>query len=75
MKLWELARGVDGRVTEVDGKDALTARLGDLGFVRGTRVRVDRIISGGELYAVTLRGYTLTLRRGDADAITVRCDS
>ena len=47
-------------------------RLGDLGFVRGTTVRVLKRAPLGDPTVFDLRGYRLCLRRTEADRVRVR---
>jgi ferrous iron transport protein A len=53
-----------------DGGDT-TRRLMDLGLIRGTAVEVIRSAPLGDPIEVRLRGFMLTLRRADAEHITV----
>jgi ferrous iron transport protein A len=47
-------------------------RLADLGFVRGTTVRVSKRAPLGDPTVYDLRGYRLCLRRTEADRVRVR---
>lgn len=70
-RLAEMRPGERGRVTGVgDGGDT-TRRLMDLGLIRGTTVEVIRAAPLGDPIEVKLRGFMLTLRRADAEHITV----
>ena len=70
-RLAELLPGERGRVTAVgDGGDA-TRRLMDLGLIRGTTVEVIRAAPLGDPIEIRLRGFMLTLRRAEAEHITV----
>lgn len=54
------------------GGDAEAARrLMDLGLIRGTSVEVMRTAPLGDPIELRLRGYMLTLRRSEAEHITV----
>ncbi len=46
-------------------------RLMDLGLIRGTAVEVVRTAPLGDPIEVRLRGFMLTLRRSEAEHITV----
>ncbi|HEX5726786.1 MAG TPA: FeoA family protein [Longimicrobiaceae bacterium] len=70
-RLSELAPGQRGRVTEVAGDADAVRRLGDLGLIRGTTVEVIRTAPLGDPLEVRLRGFMLTLRRAEAEHITV----
>ena len=69
--LAELAPGERGRVVAVAGDPDATRRLMDLGLIRGTTVEVVRRAPLGDPLEVKLRGFMLTLRRAEAEHITV----
>lgn len=69
--LGELRPGERGRVTEVGGAVDAARRLMDLGLIRGTTVEVVRTAPLGDPIEVKLRGFMLTLRRTEAEHITV----
>ncbi|HEV2148686.1 MAG TPA: FeoA family protein [Longimicrobiaceae bacterium] len=70
-KLAELRPGERGRVTAVAGDADAVRRLMDLGLIRGTTLEVIRTAPLGDPMEVRLRGYMLTLRRAEAEHITV----
>lgn len=70
-KLSELAPGGRGRVVALEGAGDASRRLMDLGLVRGTTVEVIRTAPLGDPLEVRLRGFMLTLRRTEAENITV----
>lgn len=55
----------------VGGADGAAQRLMDLGLIRGTSVSVIRSAPLGDPIEVKLRGFMLTLRRAEAEHITV----
>ena len=69
--LAELAPGDRGRVVSVAGDAAAARRLMDLGLIRGTTIEVVRRAPLGDPMEVKLRGFMLTLRRTEAEHITV----
>jgi len=69
--LAELAPGERGRVVSVAGDADAARRLMDLGLIRGTTVEVVRRAPLGDPMEVKLRGFMLTLRRTEAEHITV----
>jgi Fe2+ transport system protein FeoA len=69
--LGSLAPGERGRVVEIGGDRAAMQRLLDLGLIRGTTVEVVRRAPLGDPLEVKLRGFMLTLRRSEAEHITV----
>jgi len=58
-------------VTQVGGDADAARRLMDLGLIRGTTVEVIRRAPLGDPMEVRLRGFMLTLRRAEAEHITV----
>ena len=56
--------GETGYITSVNGNLKLKTRLLELGFTKGTLVRVLNISSLKNSYLVEIRGYILALRRG-----------
>ena len=71
MTLDQLAIGRSGTVTSVGGEGALRKRLLDMGLTPKVTVSVRKIAPMGDPIELTLRGYTLTLRREDARNIEV----
>lgn len=69
--LAELAAGERARVVAVDAGSDAARRLMDLGLIRGTPVEVMRRAPLGDPIEVRLRGFMLTLRRSEAEHITV----
>lgn len=55
----------------VGGDPAASQRLMDLGLIRGTALEVIRTAPMGDPLEVRLRGFMLTLRRSEAEHITV----
>lgn len=70
-RLAELKPGDRARVTEVGGERDAARRLMDLGLIRGTPIEVVRAAPLGDPIEVKLRGFMLTLRRAEAEHITV----
>lgn len=64
-----LGAGERARVVAVDGDDV--QRLLDMGLTRGSTVEVVRRAPLGDPLEVRLRGFRLTLRRAEAEQITV----
>jgi ferrous iron transport protein A len=66
-----LLPGENGRVTGFGGDGDTVRRLMDLGLIRGTTVQMIRRAPMGDPLEVRLRGFMLTLRRAEAEHITV----
>lgn len=69
--LAELRPGERGKVVAVAGDADTARRLMDLGLIRGTTLEVIRTAPLGDPIEVRLRGFMLTLRRSEAEHITV----
>lgn len=64
INLSNLKVGETGYITSVNGNLKLKTRLLELGFTKGTLVRVLNISSLKNSYLVEIRGYILALRKG-----------
>ena len=71
MRLSELRYGQSAKIRDIMGQDALYIRLIDLGFLPPARVIKTFSAPGGDPMVVRLRGYTLSLRREEADRVEV----
>jgi Fe2+ transport system protein FeoA len=71
MSLNELAPGARGRVTAVDGADAVSQRLMDLGLSEGSVVEVVRLAPLGDPMDLRLHGYHLSVRKAEAARVRV----
>jgi ferrous iron transport protein A len=69
--LADLAPGEQGRVARMGGDADAVRRLQDLGLIRGTTVEMVRRAPLGDPLEVRVRGFMLTLRRSEAEHITV----
>ena len=71
MTLTELPIGRDARVTAVNGESSVTRRLLEMGLIPGVTVNVIKSAPFGDPIEVRLRGYSLAMRKSEADAIEV----
>lgn len=69
MTLDEMKIGSSGTITAVGGEGALRLRLLDMGLIPGTKVTAVKTAPLGDPIELSLRGYTLTIRKQDASAI------
>ena len=69
--LKEAKCGVTVTVTKLGGEGALKRRIMDMGITKGTSIFVRKVAPLGDPVEVTVRGYELSLRRGDAENILV----
>ena len=58
-------------VAKLHGEGAVKRRIMDMGITKGTPVYVRKVAPLGDPVEVTVRGYELSLRKGDADMILV----
>ena len=59
-------------IVKLHGEGALKRRIMDMGLTRGTQVYVRKVAPLGDPMELTVRGYELSVRRGDAELIEVR---
>lgn len=58
-------------VTKLSGEGALKRRIMDMGITKGTSIYVRKVAPLGDPVEVTVRGYELSIRKGDAENILV----
>ncbi len=71
MTLTNLPIGRDARVIAVSGEGRVTRRLMEMGVIPGVAVQVIKMAPFGDPIEVRVRGYSLAMRRSEADAIEV----
>jgi len=71
MTLRELPAGCDARVTAVTGTGRVTRRLMEMGVVPGVSVQVVKTAPFGDPMEVRLRGYSLAMRKNEAESVEV----
>lgn len=71
MRLSELHAGDTGRIMSVSAESKVRVRLLEMGLVPGTRVAVRKVAPMGDPMELWLRGYSLTVRREDAECVKV----
>ena len=59
-------------ILRLHGEGALKRRIMDMGLTKGTEVYVRKVAPLGDPLELTVRGYELSLRKGDAELIEVR---
>ncbi len=72
MPLCEMRPGDLGHVLSLRPEAEARAHLLELGFTPGTEVSVVRVAPLGDPLTVRLRGYHLSLRRREAEAVVMR---
>lgn len=71
MTLAELEIGKEATIVSVGGEGILRRRLLDMGLTPRARVRIEKIAPMGDPIEMTVRGYSLTLRKEDAAKIEI----
>lgn len=63
--------GEKATIVRLHGEGALKRRIMDMGLTRGTEVFVRKVAPLGDPMELTVRGYELSVRKGDAELIEV----
>ena len=63
--------GETAPIVRLHGEGALKRRIMDMGLTRGTEVFVRKVAPLGDPMELTVRGYELSVRKGDAELIEV----
>jgi ferrous iron transport protein A len=71
LKLTNLPIGSAARVVSINGAGPLTNRLMEMGVVPGVSLKMIKVAPFGDPIQVRVRGYSLAMRRSEADAIEV----
>ena len=58
-------------IIKISGEGPVRRRIMDMGITRGTEITVRKVAPLGDPIEVNVRGYELSLRRGDAEMIEV----
>ena len=69
--LREIPIGQTVRVKKLEGEGALKRRIMDMGITKGTQIYVRKVAPLGDPVEITVRGYELSIRKGDAANILV----
>ena len=69
--LTQLPIGKDARVVAVNGSGTITWRLLEMGVIPGVTVQVIKMAPFGDPIEIRVRGYSLAMRKTEADAIEV----
>ena len=71
MNLAMLKPGEKGRIVRIGSIGPLKRRLMDMGVLVGEEIRVDKIAPLGDPMELTIKGYNLSLRKREAEGISV----
>lgn len=69
--LAKLPVGASARVTDVKGDPVLEQRLLEMGLIPGTTVTLVRIAPLGDPMEFRVMGYSLSLRKSEAAAVSI----
>ena len=69
--LKDIKVGESCKVSRLHGEGALKRRIMDMGITRGVEIFVRKVAPLGDPMEVTVRGYELSIRKGDAELIEV----
>ncbi|MDR3112115.1 MAG: ferrous iron transport protein A [Elusimicrobiota bacterium] len=71
-RLSKLKQGDEGTIKSViSGASSLKKKLLDMGCVSGCKIKVKKLAPLGDPIEITIRNYSLSLRKNEADAIDV----
>jgi len=73
-KLSEIGVGQSGTIIKVLGEGRVRRRLFDMGVTPSAKFVLRKKAPLGDPIEITLRGYELTLRKGEANLIIVNLD-
>jgi len=71
MTLTNLPKGTNAKVISVTGNNLITRRLMEMGVVPGVSVKVIKSAPFGDPIEIRIRGYSLAVRKSEADTIEV----
>ncbi|MBE5039881.1 FeoA family protein [Ructibacterium gallinarum] len=69
--LKDIQCGQTARVVKLEGAGAVRRRIMDMGITRGTQVMVRKVAPLGDPIEISVRGYSLSIRKNDAALIEV----
>ncbi len=69
--LKEVGIGQTVTVVKLHGEGPVKRRIMDMGVTKGTQIYVRKVAPLGDPIEVTVRGYELSIRKGDAEMVEV----
>ena len=73
-KLSEFSIGEQGIIVKVEGDGKIRRRLFDMGVTPGAQVYLRKKAPLGDPIEVTIRGYELSLRKIEAESVSVKVE-
>ena len=71
MKLSEAKKGEKVKILSIGNRGGTTRRMVEMGVTRGSAVEVTGVAPFGDPIDVRIRGYQLSLRKEEAEAVEV----
>ena len=69
--LRDVAIGDSAKVKKLHGEGAVKRRIMDMGITKGVEILVRKVAPLGDPMELNIRGYELSVRKGDAEMIEV----
>jgi len=69
--LGDMNPGQSGKVEWIDGRGGVYKRLLDMGLTPGSRIELRRVAPLGDPIEIKVKGYSLSLRKNEAQMISV----
>ncbi len=69
--LRETKKGETVKVVKLNGSGAIKRRIMDMGITKGCQIYIRKVAPLGDPVEFTIRGYELSLRKGDAEMVEV----
>ena len=69
--LRDVSIGQTVKVVKLHGEGPIKRRIMDMGITKGTQVHIRKVAPLGDPVEVNVRGYELSIRKGDAELILV----
>ena len=71
MTLRETKTGQTVKVVKLNGEGAVKRRIMDMGITKGVEIYVRKVAPLGDPVEITVRGYELSVRKADAEMVSV----
>ena len=71
MTLKDLKPGEEGMVKSIGEKGVIRRRLMDMGITPGVKIKLIKVAPLGDPMEVLIRGYSLSLRKSEANGIEI----
>lgn len=59
------------KVVKVTGSGPIKRRIMDMGITKGTEIYIRKVAPLGDPLEITVKGYELSLRKGDAEMVQI----